>query len=547
MRACGLCGLAALFLLVATSPVARAGAPKPDAPPAIVVRVQSLDTVLQNVKLLVSLAGREEAARQIEGLVKGKVGPKGLEGIDTTRPLGAFVHFGAKIEEVSGAVLVPIADEKSFLALLENLNVLFTKDKKGVYTIQTGKVSDIYFRFANGYAYFTGISADNLQDGRLPDPRKVLAAPGGETASVVVRLDRLPETAKDLARAQLEEGLKKEREKKQPGETATEKAFRLALLDEIGKTVATLMKEGGEVRLDLNVDKTKRDFAVKFTLAGKAGSELARSLEALGRSKSPFTGILAKDVAFLSALDLPLPGAVKTAFVRVVDDAVEKGLSGIRDEKKKRQAEELVAALMPSVKGGEFDGFIGLVGPVSKHYTLLSGLKLRDGAKVERTMRGLVEDALKQMPDEQKKYIKLDFAKVGGVTIHRFDLAAAGAGKGGKDFEALLGDRTLYVAFRDDAVFAALGKGSLDALKQAVAAKGAAQAPVFVLKLDAARMAPVLARTPEQRDLAGKLFTGGANSEIRLIVEGGPALTIRLEMQLTALEFFAKMGQKLAE
>lgn len=546
MRARGLCGLAVLFLVL-TAATARAGAPKPDTPPAIVVRVGSLDAVLQNVKLLVSLAGREEAARQIEGLVKGKVGPKGLEGIDTNRPVGAYVHFGKKIEEVSGAVLVPIADEKSFLALLENLNVLFTKDKKGIYTIQTGKVSDVYFRFANGYAYFTGISANNLLDERLPDPRTVLAGAGSATVSAVVRLDLIPETAKALAQSQLEESLNKERAKKQPGETAAEKAFRVALLDEISKTVAALMKEGGAVRLDINVDKAKRDFAVKFSLAGKSGSALTRSLEALGRAKSPFAGILTKNVAFLGALDLSLPGEVKKAFLRVVDDAVEKSLAGIGDEKKKRQAEELVAVLMPSVKGGEFDGFLGLVGPTDKQYTLLSGLKLRDGAKVERTMRGLVEDALKQMPDAQKKYIKLDFAKVGGVTIHRFELAAAAGGKDALAFEALLGDRMLYVAFREDAVFTALGKGSLKVLEQAVASKGTAVAPVFVLKLDAARMAPVLAKTPEHRDLARKLFTGGADSEIRLVIEGGPALTIRLEMQLTALEFFAKMNQKASE
>src|SRR3712207_7625953 len=46
------------------------------------VRVKSLEAVLQNVKLLVGLAGREEATKQIEGLLRAKLGSKGLEGID---------------------------------------------------------------------------------------------------------------------------------------------------------------------------------------------------------------------------------------------------------------------------------------------------------------------------------------------------------------------------------------------------------------------------------------------------------------------------------
>src|SRR5258708_5908965 len=88
-------------------------------PPTVAVRVRSLDTVIDHVKLLVALAGREEAAKQIEGLIKTKIGPKGLEGVDPARPLGAFARYGKDIEDVSGAILIPIADEKVFLNFLE--------------------------------------------------------------------------------------------------------------------------------------------------------------------------------------------------------------------------------------------------------------------------------------------------------------------------------------------------------------------------------------------------------------------------------------------
>src|SRR5581483_1464986 len=116
MRRRWLGSLAVLLFLLPPAP-ARA-----QEPPAIVVRVRSLDSVLQNARQLVTLTGEEAAARQIEGLLKAKVGTKGIEGIDPARPLGAYVRFGKDIEDISGAVLVPIADEKAFLDLLERLN-----------------------------------------------------------------------------------------------------------------------------------------------------------------------------------------------------------------------------------------------------------------------------------------------------------------------------------------------------------------------------------------------------------------------------------------
>src|SRR5438876_12182497 len=79
-------------------------------PPTVVVRVRSVDTVIDNVKLVVALSGRENIAQQIEGLIKTKVGPKGFEGIDPKRPFGAYARFTEEVELPAGVVMIPIAD-----------------------------------------------------------------------------------------------------------------------------------------------------------------------------------------------------------------------------------------------------------------------------------------------------------------------------------------------------------------------------------------------------------------------------------------------------
>jgi hypothetical protein len=61
-----------LGLLVLAPITARAQ--EKEVPPTLRVQVRSLDTVIDNLKLLVSLAGREEIAKQVEGLIKTKIG-----------------------------------------------------------------------------------------------------------------------------------------------------------------------------------------------------------------------------------------------------------------------------------------------------------------------------------------------------------------------------------------------------------------------------------------------------------------------------------------
>src|ERR1035438_3331765 len=113
------------------APAVRAGDTAVDAP-TIVVRVQSLNALLQNLNLVVKLVGQEDAATQIEGLIKGKIGKKGLEGIDPARPFGAYIRFGKEIDDIKGAILVPIADHDTFLNLLAAQNVEVTKDKDNI-------------------------------------------------------------------------------------------------------------------------------------------------------------------------------------------------------------------------------------------------------------------------------------------------------------------------------------------------------------------------------------------------------------------------------
>ncbi len=538
MRLRWLSPLAALLLALPVQAGEKA------ATPAVVVRVRSLDAVLQNARLLVSLTGEEAAARQIEGLLKAKAGAKGIEGIDPTRPAGAYVRFGKEIEDVSGAVLIPVANEKAVLDLLERLNILTTKGKNDIYTVQTGKAFDLYFRFAKGYAYVTGINPDNLLDRNLLDPAAVLGGTDPSVFSTLVRLDQLPEGAKLLAQAQLEQKLMDAQEKGPPGESPAQKEFRVNLLREAARIGASILKEGAELRFDLGLDEKSKDFTANLALSGQSGSELARALQNLGRAQSRFAGLAKKEYAFLGTVNATLPDALAKSFMKVIDEGLDKAMSELRDEQKKKQAQQLYQGLAPTVRSGQVDGFFSLLGPTGNTYTLLAGLHLEEGDKLGKTIHDLVEQAAKDLPAQEKAKIHLDIESVGTVKIHKFELPGAAAGD---KLRELVAAKDLYLAFRDDAVFFALGQAALPSLKEAVANRATAEMPLFLFNFDVGRMVPVLAKNATQKELAAKIFQPGQESNLRVVVNGGTALTVRMQMKLNALEFLAKLKDKRGE
>jgi hypothetical protein len=536
------CGLVLVGLLAGAQAVQAGDKTKPAGDePTVVVRVKSLDTVLQNVKLLTALIGREQAAGDIEGLIRAKVGAKGLQGVDPARPVGVYVRFGEELGDVNGAVLVPVADDKAFIALLTNLGLKPTEGKGGIWTLQAKSNIELYLRFAKGYAYVTAVSTDNLADKQLLDPAKVLAGAQDSLLSVVVRLDQVPDAAKLLVKAQLEQTLQDLQDQAPAAETPAQKAFRNAVAHQVIKSVGAALEGGQRARLDVNVTDGKKDLSIKVALTPQPGSELARSLQEVGKSRSPFAGLLTKGAAFRGSVDAVVPDAVRQTFAKAVEEAGQKGVADISNPEKRKQAQALVDALLPTVREGRLDAFFGMAGPVNDRYTLLTAVHVKDGDKLGQVVHDLVAEEIKNLPPEQRKKIQLDMDAAGPVKIHKFELPRDV--KSGKVLDDLPGDPNLYVAFRKDAVFLAIGQESLPALKEAVGTEKAAPGPAFLFDFNVARMAPVLAQTPEQKDLARKLFGGGKDGNIRLAVEGGEALTLRLSIGLDVLEFFAKMRE----
>jgi hypothetical protein len=528
--------LSLVFVLFAAT-VIRAGEKAVDTP-TVVVRVKSLNVLLQNLNLVVRLVGQEEAANQIEGLIKSKIGKEGLQGIDPTRPIGAYVRFGKAIDDINGAILIPIADQETFLALLDNFGLKYVKDKDGIYTHKTNDV-ELYFRFAHKYLYITSHNTESIQEKNLVDPVKALAIPGDAAISMVARVDQIPDEAKRLALDQFDKIIQSAQNGGPKDETKAQQEFRIALLRDASKIGASLVREAAVVRFDLDISEKTKEMTVNFNVTAKPGSEFAKSIDAIGKLKSPLAGLVKNNLAFDGALHFALPETLQRAFDSVIDEVTKRSLDGIQSAEKKKQAETLFKAMMPTAKAGEYQVVAAVIGPKDDRYTFLGAIKLKDGAKLGATVHDLIKQTLEDIPAKERGKFQLDFDAVGAIKIHKFEVATT-------KFEAdliddIAGDNYLFVAFRDDALFLAMGKEALPTLKTALAKTESVSSTPLRFDFDVARMAKLMAQTPQQRDMVAKLFPNGQNGRVRFAVEGGASLSASLQMRLNVLEFLVKL------
>ena len=161
------------FLTVLTFVGAPATARSADAKssaPTIVVRLDSINNLLEDVKYLVEVAGQKDKAEESLKAFQTAVEDQKIDkAIDFTRPLGMYGTLNADNPlDSMGVLLVPVADEKGLLDLLANFQMTAEKGEDGIYIVQAPfPPIPIYIRFANKYVYATFRDKDAIDLAKL--------------------------------------------------------------------------------------------------------------------------------------------------------------------------------------------------------------------------------------------------------------------------------------------------------------------------------------------------------------------------------------------
>ncbi len=523
-------------------PVKRAPAVGKGGKSTLVVRIKALDELMADGRYLFDLAGKSEEGKQLEKMLKARTGPKGLDGFDTKKPIGLYGNLKSDVKASEVVLLLPIADEKAFLDMLENLDVKPEKDKGGLYTANVENVPfPVIFRFANGYLYGTLKSSERsprlLDKGKLPLPAAVLGAGGNDLLSVTLNIDQIPNALKDVMSGGLDVGLDQAKEQEPPDETPAGKAFREALVDEFGRQLKAVIREGASLRASVNVDRKAGDLSMELELKGKSGSALSKDLAALGALKSVGASLVSKASAANSSVSVRLPAAVRKQFAAVVDENFKKALDKEADKDKRELARILLDALAPTAKAGALDFGFDLRGPSKGgKYGVVVASRVTDGEAIEKAVKKLMA----KVPDEVKEIVTLDVEKVGDVHVHRI---TAPKGKIDENTREVFGEGPAYFAVSKDAIFLALGEGALPAIKGALAAPAKVGHP-FQGEVSLARIAKLMAKTQKAApDAAQKAFKARGSDKVRFTVEAGDSLQIKFGAKAQVVTFLGLLDK----
>jgi hypothetical protein len=531
-----------LLVLGGAMPVRAAEAIVDSANSTLVVRIKSINGLLEDLKYIAKLGGKENEADMASGYVNGLSSDKGLEGIDPKKPIGLYGNVAEDPTASKPVVMVPVVDSKAVLGLLERVNVKLDKGENDIYEASTPFIPEpfhVYLRFANGYAYLTLNSKALLADDKLADPAKFFGELGSATASFSFRIDQVPETLKQIFQAQMEMHLAEDQDKEKHHETPAQKHLRVETAKLICEKIATIVKDGGRLNMSFTVDREGQKLLSQLDLAGIDNSVLKTDLAALGNLASRFGAWRESGDALDLLLHLSLPAKLHEAFAAVMDEQIKKDLEKENDQSKREQAEKLIRAADATLKAGDLDVGLRMIGPdQDSHYTIVGGLKLRDGKKIQEA----VKEIISQLPEDKRKDVTVDAEKIGDVSVTRINVEH----KLDRHAKATLGENPVYVAIADDGAFFAAGPDAKKALGEALESKPKASA---ILEIDAAmsKLAPAMASHHSDKDAAAikkamsDSFKGEGRDGLHLSIKAGDTFDLLFSVDASALRFITEV------
>jgi len=499
-------------------------------PPGIVLRVQPINRLVENAFFLAEAVGKKEEAKQVEGLLKAMTGAKGLEGIDPEKPFGLYGNIGPNLIDSEVVGLIPIVDEKAFIEMLAKLSLEAKKGDNGIYVMNIpNSPFPLFFKFKDGYMCATIRDEKGIDDKKLISPKELFSAEKTGVMSISLNLAGLPEDLVKNMVPQIELQIAEVKQKKIPGESPAVAQFRNDVSEMLLQSIVQVFTQGEELSLKLEMDRKAGDFGLGLSFKGKNGTELAKSIANLGTNKSIGAGIVGKNSVVHMNLNALMPETARKDFAKVFLEGMKNAVAEEKDAGKKGIMESMTKALIPSLDAGTMDAVLDIRKTGLGKYAFITAMKVSEGKKIEALLKQIHKD----LPDTEKKKVEIDFAKVGQVNIHKVEILTQASDV--KNF----GNGPGYFAIGNEVVLFAGGENSLDIIKEALASSPKL-GPVMEFEIAFNKAADLLTKDfKDAVEVAEKVFKENPNADrLRLSLEGGKELSLKMSMKSTVLTFF---------
>jgi hypothetical protein len=523
---------ALLGLLVLTEPAAALPQPKlpPEATdkPAVIVHVRPINDLLEDAGYIAKMIGQGD----IFDAVKPGLGPA-LEAIDGSKPIGFYARISPELVDSVGILMLPIKSQKDLLANLNQVGVNPT-EQDGLYTVNVPAFPfSVLFRFHKDYAYATVRNSPkaeaDMQKNKLYSPEMIFAGKDDSLISVTVNLDAIPTKLKQKGLDGLDEGLRKLHDKMLTEKNPVVQRIVESAAEEVGLKVQSLIVDAVTYTARFEFDRKKEKMAFSSRLVARKGSPLATDIAGVTGGNGLGAGLASSNFAAQGATFFSLPASMKKTFEPLVDQLLDEAVKSAK--KDQEMVKELLDTLKPTIKAGLLDaGFDLRPNSAGGYVSLLAGVRVKDGDRIEATLRKIVSG----LPEGAKKDLTIDAEKVSGVAIHR------GPAKLDRKAEEVFGpDVRTYFAFRKDMVLFSIG----------------AEAPALAAIKDGINASPKMSKTGQGQasirniaklfepkhegitEAAKKAFPDGSDDLIRYSETGGEAFESRVSASTRVILF----------
>ncbi len=499
--------------------------------PTFVVRMAPIENLMGDILHIAKVIGREGEVQMAETLLKNFTGGGGIEGLDSTKPWGVYGKIGPGGIDSEGVLVVPIADKKKFLGFLEKVGQK-PEEKKGLYTLNIDQSPfPLFFRFEKGYLWGTIRDEKSIDTDSLPDTAQLLPASKTGFMSLTFDFAGIPEEIKKMVIGQVEVAVGQAKEKALDEKDPIQRRGQILGAEGAGSTMIQMLKEGGELSVKVDLNKTSNDLALEFSFEGKPGSNLAKELAQLGARKGVSGGFAGDDSAYSFGLNFGISDRFAKLLLEEFNKAVADSLAkdNVPDPKQKELALKVVDLLRPLIASGNVDLGWDIRGPgPNGKFNIIAGLGIANAKKIEE----LIRDVATQVP-ELKNVIQLDVAKTDKVTIHRIVVEPLP-----KEIRDIVGTGPILVGFAEGAIYVGVGSEGQKNI-EAQAAKGKTTSALFAFDVHMARAVTLMAKTqPEAIGAARKAFDGKSGQDlIEIKVASGGKLVVKLSMKTQVLAF----------
>lgn len=506
--------------------------------PAVEIRVKALGDLAGIVEYAGATLLQPEAGKQFAEMITTLgAGIKGLEGIDTGKPIGGYVRISENIADSAVVVMVPVKDEAAFVALLKNqLNVDPKKGQGDIYSIEIPQLplGAVHFRFLHGYAYATIRNVKSIDPDSIIQPKDFFKAPLKQVLAADIYWDRFPADVKKVMLGQIE--LQLAEMTKDFGGSELQKQSRRGLIDIGVGMIQTILNDGEKFGITLDADPKNDAISARIRMTAKAKSQFAATMKSWADRESLAAGVsVGKNPLASMSLIAKLPSGTHEKLGKLIDVLFDDALAGANEDAKPLVT-KLVDAVTPTLKSDDLQ--LGLL--VAKN-TKGDGLRLHAAVKADKG------DALEKTIKEFAPFlmggeanVKFDEGKAAGRNLHKGEFTNL-------KLKDPFGTETIWIATSDDLI--ALSIEEEPKLLEAYLEAKPKKLPMLALEISAAQFGQATQTDlPPDKFIAavesvfGKTDPAGRDT-FKLTVTGGDELNVKIDLKGSAVKFFATVDQ----